>query len=185
MYAPKYQLQHCPKNNEISYLRYHSLRYWTQALHMISLLMVILTPVTGIASDTSRVEQNRCTDGPFPISVFVQGLRNNQGTIKAKLYGDNPDEFLVSGKKLYARRIPALPQSLPLCLYAPNPGSFAVVIHHDENGNKKLDQNWIGMPIEGVGFSNNPELFLAPPNHEDVIFHVHADSTIIDIQLKY
>ncbi|MGB0909945.1 MAG: DUF2141 domain-containing protein [Nitrospirales bacterium] len=143
-------------------------------------------PVTGIASNTViSKEPPRCDDGPYPISVFIQGLRNNQGTIKAKLYGDNPDDFLVSGKKLYTRRVPAQQQSLPLCLYAPKPGYYAIVIHHDENGNKKLDQNWIGLPIEGVGFSNNPELLLAPPNHKDVTFQVQDRPVTIDIQLHY
>ncbi len=154
-------------------------------LPLITLLTIVFTPIPGIANNTIYKNDRKCTDGPYPISVFVQGLRNNKGTIKAKLYGDNPDEFLVSGKKLYARRVPAQPQSLPLCLYAPKPGYYAIVIHHDENGNKKLDQNWIGMPIEGVGFSNNPELFLAPPNHKDVTFQIQGHPITIDIQLRY
>ena len=141
--------------------------------------------MTGFASNTIKKNEDRCTDGRHPISVFVKGLRNQQGTIKAKLYGDSPDEFLVSGKKLYARRVPAQQRSLPLCLYAPKPGLYAIVIHHDENGNKKLDQNWIGMPIEGVGFSNNPKLFLAPPDHKDVTFEVQNHPITIDIKLHY
>jgi len=34
-------------------------------------------------------------------------------------------------------------------------GSYAVMVFHDQNNNKKLDTNFIGMPKEGVGNSNN------------------------------
>jgi uncharacterized protein (DUF2141 family) len=37
-------------------------------------------------------------------------------------------------------------------------GSYAVQVMHDENGNGKLDANVMGMPVEGYGFSNNPQV---------------------------
>ena len=154
-------------------------------IHLPTFLIVTLAPLIGITADHSMEHQHTCDEGPYSIAVFVHGLRNNQGTIKAKLYGDNPDDFLVSGKKLNAKRVPAKQESLPLCLYAPTRGVYAVVVHHDENGNKKLDQNWIGMPTEGIGFSNNPKLFLVPPNHEEVTFSLLDDTTIINIKLHY
>ncbi|KAA3638342.1 MAG: DUF2141 domain-containing protein [Bacteroidetes bacterium] len=38
-------------------------------------------------------------------------------------------------------------------------GVYAVIIVHDEDKNGKLKTNWIGMPKEGVGNSNNPKGF--------------------------
>lgn len=37
-------------------------------------------------------------------------------------------------------------------------GSYAVQVMHDENDNGKLDSNFMGIPIEGYGFSNNPQV---------------------------
>jgi uncharacterized protein (DUF2141 family) len=34
-------------------------------------------------------------------------------------------------------------------------GKYAVLVYHDQNTNGKLDTNFIGMPKEGVGNSNN------------------------------
>ena len=34
-------------------------------------------------------------------------------------------------------------------------GSYAFIVFHDENFNGELDTNILGMPIEGVGNSNN------------------------------
>lgn len=38
-------------------------------------------------------------------------------------------------------------------------GVYAVIIVHDEDNNGQLKTNWIGMPKEGVGNSNNPKGF--------------------------
>ncbi len=35
-------------------------------------------------------------------------------------------------------------------------GRYAVTVYHDENRNGRLGTNFIGMPTEGVGVSNNP-----------------------------
>jgi uncharacterized protein (DUF2141 family) len=37
-------------------------------------------------------------------------------------------------------------------------GSYAVQVMHDENDNGKLDTNFMGLPVEGYGFSNNPQV---------------------------
>ena len=126
-----------------------------------------------------------CTREPNPIVVTVHGVRSDKGTLKAKLYGDNPDDFLRKGKKIDSHRVPAIKNTTVLCLYAPQPGIYAIFVHHDENGNKKLDLNWVGMPSEGFGFSNNPSIFLASPDPEDATFPVENGRTKIDIDLRY
>lgn len=37
-------------------------------------------------------------------------------------------------------------------------GSYAVQVMHDENDNGTLDTNFMGLPVEGYGFSNNPQV---------------------------
>ncbi|GJL51865.1 MAG: hypothetical protein NPIRA01_30920 [Nitrospirales bacterium] len=91
----------------------------------------------------------------------------------------------MSGKKLDSKRESAQVTSTLICLQAPHPGTYAIVVHHDENNNKKLDRNWIGLPIEGVGFSKNPEIFFAPPAHNDVSFQVLDGVNRLDITLQY
>jgi uncharacterized protein (DUF2141 family) len=41
-------------------------------------------------------------------------------------------------------------------------GTYAVVAFQDENGNGKVDRNFLGIPTEKIGFSNNPSLWGAP-----------------------
>jgi len=146
------------------------------------LLLWTALPFWGMASSA---DDSLCTDRPNPIAVHVHGVRNDHGTIKVKLYGNDPEEFLVTGKKLDAPRLPARKDLTLVCVYAPQPGIHAIVVHHDENGNRKLDRNWLGFPTEGYGFSNNPELFIGPPEHEEVAFETTEGVTKIDIEMRY
>ncbi|HEY0229791.1 MAG TPA: DUF2141 domain-containing protein [Dokdonella sp.] len=63
------------------------------------------------------------------------------------------------------------------------PGSYAVKVMHDENDNGKLDVNFMGMPIEGYGFSNNPQL-LRKPTFDEAKFELGAGGGAITIHLR-
>ncbi|MBZ0108020.1 MAG: DUF2141 domain-containing protein [Candidatus Scalindua rubra] len=43
------------------------------------------------------------------------------------------------------------------------PGKYALAVIHDENVNGKLDTNWLGIPKEGYGFSNDVKGVLGAP----------------------
>lgn len=101
------------------------------------------------------------------------------------LYGDNPNDFLVKGKRLLKQRFPAKRGTVTFCVTVPKTGVYAAAIYHDENGNGKFDKNAIGLPGEGGGFSNNPGLFLFTPSHTQVAFHVASNHTRIEIQINY
>lgn len=63
------------------------------------------------------------------------------------------------------------------------PGRYAVMVTHDENGNGRLDMNALGMPLEGYGFSNNPQV-MRKPTWDEASFEVGADAAAITIELR-
>lgn len=63
------------------------------------------------------------------------------------------------------------------------PGTYAVAISHDENGNGKLDSNIVGMPTEGYGFSNNPQV-MRKPTFDEARFEVGQDDLAISVDLR-
>ena len=154
-------------------------------LRKISTYLLVLWITIGPTGIALAEIPEVCSREPNPIVVTVHGVRSDKGTLKAKLYGDNPDDFLRKGKKIDSHRVSAKKNTTVLCLYVPQPGMYAIAVHHDENGNKKLDLNWFGMPSEGFGFSNNPSVFLASPDPEDAAFQVENGRTTIDINLRY
>ena len=151
---------------------------------MIPFLIILLSAGASIGT-IHQEPANTCPSWGTPIHVHVHGIRNAQGTVKAVLYGPEPETFLVKGKKADREREPAQEGFMTLCVAAPKEGKYAVVVYHDENDNHKFDRNWIGLPIEGFGVSNDPTLFLAPPSFEESAFEVNGALTNVEVEIKY
>lgn len=66
------------------------------------------------------------------------------------------------------------------------PGTYAIAVHHDENDNRKLDTNLLGIPQEGYGVSNNHIPALSAPTWQESKFTVEAGKTVeLSIALRY
>ena len=65
------------------------------------------------------------------------------------------------------------------------PGQYAVQTFHDENGNKKVDRNFIGLPREGVGFSNDAPIRMGPPKWADAMFAFNGAEQTIQLKTRY
>jgi uncharacterized protein (DUF2141 family) len=71
------------------------------------------------------------------------------------------------------------------CRYTDVPeGTYAVAIGHDLNGNKRVDTNFIGMPTEQWGTSNNARPSLRAPRFDEALFKVAADAKEVVIDIK-
>ena len=65
------------------------------------------------------------------------------------------------------------------------PGEYAVSVVHDENSNDILDTNWVGMPKEGIGTSNNAKGRMGPPKYRDAKFTITAAGAVQAITIVY
>jgi acyl-CoA reductase-like NAD-dependent aldehyde dehydrogenase/uncharacterized protein (DUF2141 family) len=63
------------------------------------------------------------------------------------------------------------------------PGRYAASIYLDENGNRKLDFGFLGIPKEPVGASNNPKSRMGPPRFDDCAFDMSTSDKILQIKL--
>ncbi len=62
-------------------------------------------------------------------------------------------------------------------------GTYAIAIFHDANSNGKLDTNFIGIPKEQTGTSNNVISHFGPPSFEKAKFK-HTKETKLSIRLR-
>lgn len=94
---------------------------------------------------------------PASLAVSATGLRSTKGKLLACLWRDKV-AFPNCPKSKTARRlaIPVTGQTQRFEFPDVAPGRYAVTLEHDENGDGKGGRNFIGMPTEGVGVSNNP-----------------------------
>lgn len=63
------------------------------------------------------------------------------------------------------------------------PGVYAVTVYEDLNNNHKLDHNFIGIPREPVGVSNNPSARFGPPHFSECSFRLGDTAQTITITL--
>lgn len=63
-------------------------------------------------------------------------------------------------------------------------GTYAFVAFADENFNGKLDTNFIGIPTERYGFSNNAMGLMGPPSFDAASVRVENERKTIAIKLR-
>lgn len=80
--------------------------------------------------------------------------------------------------------IPSNAQHLRIDTELP-PGICAVTVYEDLNSNHKLDHNFIGIPREPVGVSNNPPSRFGPPRFSECSFHLTGTAQTITITLVH
>lgn len=104
--------------------------------------------------------------------IQVTGARNTKGMIRAAVFGD-PKGFPNNVSDAVQTQAATIdPQTLTAkIVFTDLPkGVYAVSLFHDENMNQKLDKNFMGIPREGYGASNNPKKKMGPPNFEETKF---------------
>ena len=151
--------------------------------------MLAIVPGFAVWADLVDVrdvaQQETCLEASTAIHVTVQNVRSSDGAVTALLYSDNPDDFLKEGRGLDKARVLAQKGETTICLKAPGPGVYSIGLYHDENGNKKFERNFLGIPSEGYGFSRNPGFAFSAPEVDEVAFELGEEPTQLEISLRY
>ena len=64
-------------------------------------------------------------------------------------------------------------------------GRYAISAIHDENTNGEFDRNWLGIPLEGYGFSNNAMGTFGPPDFEHAAIEIGEADHRLSINMQY
>ena len=91
------------------------------------------------------------------LTVKLHGIRAQTGLVKVAVV-DSQEAWDGKAAPVQADGAPAQGEEASFTFKDLKPGNYAVMITHDENGNGKMDTNVVGMPLEGYGFSNNPQV---------------------------
>lgn len=111
----------------------------------------------------------------FDITVNISGLKSNEGNVLIALYKGS-ENFL---KKSYVGVIAKIADKKSTYILKNIPkGEYAISFFHDENDNKKMDSNFLGIPKEDYGCSNNATGFMGPPKYNDAKFTLSKNTTV-------
>lgn len=111
----------------------------------------------------------------------LNNLKSDKGSIAVAVFKSGED-FPNNPKDAVFKSFTKT-ANFPLTINVPK-GEYAISIFHDENENKKLDTNFVGMPKEAFGFSNDVMGLMGPPSFDEAKFNVYDDKSIISIKLK-
>lgn len=63
-------------------------------------------------------------------------------------------------------------------------GYYGVAVIHDDNNNSEMDTNFLGIPSEDYGFSNDAEPSFGPASWEDAKFSIDKPEVAIKIKIQ-
>jgi uncharacterized protein (DUF2141 family) len=117
--------------------------------------------------------------------VNVGTFRDTEGILGCRLYS-SPAGFPESSVGTVERRVRIRGSTATCTFENVSPGVHAVSVMHDANDNRKLDKNFLGIPTEGYGVSNNHTHAMSPPSWEESRFTVEPGKNLgIAIALRY
>ena len=119
---------------------------------------------------------------PGTLTVTVTGIRNTNGNLIACVFRD------VNGFPTCQKARTAIKQStrvtgstMTIRFNNLAPGSYVASVQHDEDANGQLKTNFIGIPKEGIGLSNNSGGF---PRWARSVFQFNGNAAIT-ITMRY
>jgi uncharacterized protein (DUF2141 family) len=119
------------------------------------------------------------------IHVEISGLRNDKGQMLCALFS-SAEAFPKKADKAVVRLTAKIADRHAVCEFTGvMPGTYAVSTVHDENSNGKLDTNFIGMPREGVGASNDAKGHMGPPKFSAASFRYEGGRLDLKIHVNY
>ena len=129
----------------------------------LTLVRLLLTdPANGDPTQTGSV-----------VIATVGKLRAPRGNIGCRLFFQ--EKSFPRGTERTVRKSVHVSGDFARCVFENvPPGTYAMTVIHDENDNGKLDKNFIGMPTEGYGVSNNKTHATSAPVWSECKFVVEA-----------
>jgi uncharacterized protein (DUF2141 family) len=142
-------------------------------LLIATLLTISFTKVAYAESTTS-------------LTVVVNGIRNQTGEICMRVY--NSEKGFPSGNQSEVKSgcTKITGSSVKQVFSGLKPGNYAVAVVDDQNGDRKLNKDFFGIPTEGFGISKNPTVSISTgtPKFKSASFKVNKN-TSINILMKY
>jgi uncharacterized protein (DUF2141 family) len=162
------------------YNRFFQWRYFVPSIAWRLCLIALLLSCSSFvpAQSPATAASNGCT-----LTLIVEGMSSDEGNLGVLVFNGPRgwaedrtaalrDIAVPAVKGIQTLKVPNLP-----------PGKYAVALIHDLNKNHKLDKNFIGVPKEQWGMSNNPHATIKAPPIAKAMVGVDKD-TEIHIQLQ-
>ena len=108
------------------------------------------------------------------LSIHISGISKIKGSLFIAVFRAT-DDFPVFGKQFKGIVKEVEGKSQNYTFDDLPEGEYALAIYQDENRNKILDKNLLGIPTEIYGFSNNARRTFSAPSFQEAKFKLNKD----------
>jgi len=116
------------------------------------------------------------------IKIVITGFENNDGDCWFAI--DNSKEVYEREDSVWIGKIlPIKNNEVIVVIDSLKYGEYAVKVFHDENKNGELDTDFLGIPDEDYGYSNDASGWFGPPSWEKAKFIFNQPEMTIRIEV--
>lgn len=116
------------------------------------------------------------------LDVNVENVRDGEGHV---LVAVCPRADFLSPHCPYVGKAIPRPGTVRVRVEGIPPGVYAVQAFQDSNDNMEIDRNFLGLPTEGIGFSNDAPFRFGPPRFADAAVRIGSTNGAIVLRLRY
>jgi len=145
---------------------------------MLSCVLVLLALLSAASGPAEEADS-----GPV-ILVMLTGFSSLDGMARIAVF--DSEDFWPEEVEFSAKRVSSAVSADTVLLTIADiaPGSYALAAFHDEDADSVFDRGLFGVPSESYGFSNNVRGRTGPPDFEDALVVLSADTVYLEIELK-
>ena len=110
------------------------------------------------------------------LTIKITGIEKLVGKVRVGIY-NNAANFPIEGKELKHVIIDVTAKTLT-CTFTVPAGYYAVAMYQDENSDGKINKNFLGIPQEKYGFSNNVKPTVSEPSFDETKINLTKNMTI-------
>jgi len=130
---------------------------------ILMIIMIIFVHITGISQS-------------YELKVNVTDIAEIEGTARIAVFTDADhfkDKVSPTDTAIIEIKMHTVSHTFKLI-----GGLYAIAVYQDNNNDGQLNTRALGIPTEGVGFSNLYEKKLRPPDFQESSFFLQSDTTI-------
>jgi uncharacterized protein (DUF2141 family) len=139
-------------------------------------LRILLAGLLALAIDPA------CAAPLATLIVKVEKVSPRGGDVRVALY--NQQNYSGEQDAVTDKVVPAHPGETIATLENLRPGIYAVKLFQDFNRTGEFDMNWLGLPLEKFGFSNDARPTFSEPSFDATKFELRPGANTITIHLQ-
>ena len=148
-------------------------RVRTRAIRAATVLLIASIGLAASADAQLEEPVSQVEEGVqqhYDLVVGISGIESIAGELRIAVF-DSPEAFV--DEPLVSAVIPVELTTVEWSVRLPA-GRYAVAVIHDEDTSGELNTNFLGMPSERYGFSNQARGRFGAPSFEDASFELAA-----------